>query len=276
MTAVKYRSSSVRQTVTLHNHLSEPVDSVVLRYITLDREGRFEPEYSLLPKDFSSEQSAYTDEIVRTIQPGKISSAKVDVLTGTHELAVGVSEYRTASGRWVRLSTEQITYRTSEGDVIYPTEDPQAYTLMSDEDYTRARGIMFGYTSFVLPAYARSNYLLPPGMYVVEVNPDSIAHMAGLAVGDVVTAIDGVSGTAPYCAELAKLKMLDGESAALTYWRNNRSHETLISLDMEQPESAEAPAVSVADELLKYAELLEKGLLTQEEYDLLKQQLLGL
>lgn len=277
VTAVGYRSTNVRQKVTIKNNLDEAIEYLELRYITLDSEGKFKPDYSKLPEDFSEEQSAFTDEISKKIGAGKTGSMTVHVLSNAHALAVGVSAYRTEAGKTVRLSTEQITYCTSDGSVIYPSEDPQDYTVMSDEDYARAREVMFGYTSFVMPSFAQTQYLCPAGMFVVTVNPDSIAHMAGLAVGDVVTAIDGVSGTHPYCAELAKLKMLDGETVTLTYWRNNQSHDVPISLSMEAPaeEAPEQQPLSIADELLKYADLLEKGFITQEEYDLLKQKLLS-
>ena len=36
------------------------------------------------------------------------------------------------------------------------------------------------------------------------------------------------------------------------------------------------PQVSVADELMKYGELYEKGLLTEEEFNAMKKKLLGL
>lgn len=277
VTAVGYRSTHVRQKVTVKNNLDEAIEYFELRYITLDSEGRFKPDYSQLAEDFSEEQSAFTDEITKSVKPGKSVSVTVDMLTNAHTLAVGVSAYRTESGKTVRLSTEQITYYTSGKSVIYPSMDSQNYTLMSDEDYARAREVMFGYSSFELPFFAQTQYLLPAGMFVVTVNPDSIAHMAGLAVGDVVTAIDGVSASNPYCVEFAKLKMLDGETVTLTYWRNNQSHDTQLSLNMEAPAEEESTqtASSLADELLKYADLLEKGLITQEEYDLLKQKLLG-
>lgn len=277
VTAVSYRSTTVRQKVTVKNNLDEAIEYFELRYITLDSEGRFKPDYSNLPEDFSQEQSSFTDEISKKIGAGKTGSVTVDVLSSAHTLAVGVSAYRTESGQTVRLAAEQITYCTSAGNTLYPSMDPQTCIVMSDADFARAREVMFGYTSFDLPFFAQTQYLLPTGDYVLIVNPDSIAHMAGLAVGDVVTAIDGVPASNPYCAELAKLKMLDGETVTLTYWRNNQSHDTLISLHMEAPaeEESEQATLSLADELLKYADLLERGLITQEEYDLLKQKLLS-
>ena len=52
---------------------------------------------------------------------------------------------------------------------------------------------------------------------------------------------------------------------------NNRPSEPASNYQ----EIFEAPKFSAADELLKYAELYEKGLLTKEEFDLKKEQLLN-
>lgn len=232
--AVDYRCGSARQKVTVKNHLDEAIESFALRYITLDAGGRFKPDHGCLPEGFAQEQSAFTDEIAKTVGAGKTGSVSVEVRSGAPVLAVGVSGYRTASGRQVRLAVEQITYCTSEGDVLWPREDPQAYAVMSDGERARANGMMLGYTSVELPFFAQAQYQLPAGDYVLAVTPDSIAHRAGLAAGDVVTAIDGVPGTNPCCTELAKLKLLDGETVLLTYWRNQASHDVPLALFSEE------------------------------------------
>lgn len=43
-----------------------------------------------------------------------------------------------------------------------------------------------------------------------------------------------------------------------------------------KPSNSEKTSFSVADELIKYKELLDAGVLSQEEFDKKKQQLLGI
>jgi len=47
-------------------------------------------------------------------------------------------------------------------------------------------------------------------------------------------------------------------------------------LETAAAKTAPAPAVSAADELKKFKELLDMGIITQEEFDAKKKQLLGL
>ena len=66
---------------------------------------------------------------------------------------------------------------------------------------------------------------------------------------------------------------------------NYEIHETISKILLERQEKAKAPAASPAqtvvnptsaDELKKYKELLDSGVITQEEFDAKKKQLLGL
>ena len=65
--------------------------------------------------------------------------------------------------------------------------------------------------------------------------------------------------------------------------KNNEEAEIIVSFIRKQVEEIKnAPAgggvqqISTADELKKYKELLDLGVLTQEEFDVKKKQLLGL
>ncbi len=55
-----------------------------------------------------------------------------------------------------------------------------------------------------------------------------------------------------------------------------RQHDILDKLQKDTQQPAPSAAVSAADELKKYKELLDMGILTQEEFDAKKKQLLGL
>lgn len=125
--------------------------------------------------------------------------------------------------------------------------------------------------------------MLPEGEYILKIEPNSLAQAAGLQIGDVIVRINSVDVKTVNFAEKAKLDMLNGKDAVIEYWRANQIHTTIFSLDPErmkaqsQPADAEAeaePVLSIADELLKYGELLEKGLITQDEYETLKKKLL--
>ena len=56
---------------------------------------------------------------------------------------------------------------------------------------------------------------------------------------------------------------------------NNTIHDVLFSLKQQKRNVAqERPASSVADELLKFKNLLDMGVITQEEFDKKKRELL--
>lgn len=75
------------------------------------------------------------------------------------------------------------------------------------------------------------------------------------------------------------LKRENGEKVALVLKCDKKYLQTLSLLivddtDVEVPQAS--PAVSAADEILKFKQLLDEGILTQEEFDSKKKQLLGI
>ena len=51
---------------------------------------------------------------------------------------------------------------------------------------------------------------------------------------------------------------------------------SIITKSQEQGNTANTEGVSEADEILKFKKLLDAGIITQEEFDLKKKQLLGI
>ena len=80
----------------------------------------------------------------------------------------------------------------------------------------------------------------------------------------------GISGLQPIVLRHTSLK--DFESLHQAWLDYNNPHNKEPSSEKEVTETQ----VSTADELMKYAELYEKGLLTEEEFTALKKKLLGL
>ena len=73
----------------------------------------------------------------------------------------------------------------------------------------------------------------PRGALVTEIAPDSPAEAAGLASGDVITAIDGVAVQDPEALNYRVATKPVGSVAELTLWRNGA--ETTAALEMGAP-----------------------------------------
>ena len=197
-------------------------------------------------------------------------------------IAVGVFSYHTVTNQTKTLAAEQVTFRKSDGSTIYPTDEETEIRSMDSEDYNEARKLKFGFSENTIQYYAESFYMMPEGYYITDVEPNSMAEQAGLQVGDVVISYDGDKVNYPYATEYAKLKILAGETVEVKYWRGNKEYTTQFSLDEDEDNvqdtdtsSDNTEQHSVASELLKLSELLEKGILTQEEFDKQKAKLLN-
>jgi len=90
----------------------------------------------------------------------------------------------------------------------------------------------------VSPSAARY-YDMVEGVYVYGVEEGSCAETAGLAVGDVITAIDGTA--VAETAELAKAvkSYCAGDSAVLTVWRDQEYLQITVVFDEELPAAPE-------------------------------------
>jgi len=194
-------------------------------------------------------------------------------------IAIGIFSYHTTSGKTIKLAAEQTCFTKSDGTIISPQNEDMEVRSMSTSDYDEARKIKFGYSFYPVQYYAESFYMMPSGDYLGLVDEGSMAEKAGLKAGDVLISFDGDKAVFPYASEYAKLRILAGDKVEVKYWRNNKEYTTYFALDMDESAEKEidpnTEQFSVADELLKLADLLDKGIITQEEFDAQKAKLLG-
>ena len=264
---------------TYKNNLDEPIDYIEYYIIPYNSNGNVTSGSTLDNYDILA--GSYSENV--TVKPNSTKTIEYDWseydVRDFPTIAVGIFSYHTVGGKTVGLAAEQTSFRKSDGSVVLPTDEDMEVRSMSPSDYDEARRIKFGYSSYSIQYYAEPFYMMPSGDYLAIVDSDSMAEKAGLKVGDVLISYNGDKAVYPYAAEYAKQKILAGEKVEVKYWRANKEYTTFFALDMDEAEEqgndSNEVQYSVADELLKLADLLEKGILTQEEFDAQKEKLLG-
>lgn len=152
-------------------------------------------------------------------------------------------------------------------------------------------------TSFPNHAYVGSGfaYVESPkkGLQLAEVDLEGPFALAGLVEGDVVTRVAGERWKTFDDFYDGLHKAIDGDTYEVEFYRGNEKMEAVVArsfkadigpLDYElvpfgqanEPTVVVRSEVSTADELAKFADLLAKGIITQQEFDAQKAKLLGL
>lgn len=186
--------------------------------------------------------------------------------------AIAVISYHTASGEVVTISPDQLTFYFSDGTVQYPSEDIEPY-VYSDTESSELSQIKLGATTKNIYPWTADYYSVEQGLYLLEVQPGTLLGMAGLQAGDIITEMDGKPAIEVRAVHDAQRKLLNNESVEISYSRNGVADTVIIPIDVnaEQASIETAPSNETPEEkLARYDELLGKGLITQDEYDLLK------
>lgn len=192
-------------------------------------------------------------------------------------LAFAVTHYSTVSGKEYYIAPEGMTFMTSKGTRIFPQDKTLEFIAVTQEYKDKTSPIRLGFNGYWLPYFIAPYYSFPAGRYLTEIEPNSMAEAAGLEIGDVITKIDGNSIWAPASLGNAESKIADGETVEVEYCRGNQYYTTYFALDMssvKKTASEENAQVSGADEILKYKQLLDSGVITQEEFDSVKKRIL--
>lgn len=271
-------------TITFKNNLDVPVKEIYYSYLQYSSTGSLLTKHARSLEKIAEEPFSLAFSEYSTLQPGKtltrqyffegVDPRSSDVTYG------GVCSYVLSTGETVTYTLDQMRFTGTDGSILYPLDESEPFQL-TDEEKEKLDGFQLGVTYVTLYKRIASDYNSLPGFFITEVTPDSLVDLAGLRKGDMITAFDEIEATASYAVERAKLRIMDGNTVTVYYRRNNENRTVEMSLDMDPVNEStavatnEKDATSILDELQRCGDLLERGLITQEEYDLIKQKLLG-
>ncbi len=141
------------------------------------------------------------------------------------------------SGRVIGIVTAKYSDSGVEGlGFAVPINDAVAIAEdLITKGYVSGKAYM-GIKADTLPASVSQYYGLPAGAYVTEVEPGSCAEKAGLEVGDIITAMDGVRITSDDELTSVKKGYRAGDSAEITVSRSNGDMVLTIIFDEEVPD----------------------------------------
>ena len=87
-----------------------------------------------------------------------------------------------------------------------------------------------GITGESLSAFDQHYYLLPPGLYITQVEPDSPADLAGIEPGDILLTLDGESITSPEALERILYSRQVGDRVEVTIYRAGHQGSATLTL----------------------------------------------
>lgn len=263
----------------VYNNSGEKIDNVKALCVPFGSDGKvisdkaISFEYNLLTKDWGVHETISNKSKGMHIY---VNDEYAGWETKTAKsFAIGIVSYHTASGNTVVFAPDDVTYYYTDGRIKYPENDPEPY-IYSDEESAKIAEVRTGLTLKNIYPFTAEFYGTKQGLYVLDVAGNSLGDRAGFKAGDIITSMDGKPSILVPTQHEAARKLLNGETVEYTYIRNGRENSVGVSMNMEpvMVEVSTNSALSIADELLKYGELLERGLITQEEYDALKKKLI--
>ncbi len=136
-----------------------------------------------------------------------------------------MAEDRAAAAEMIRISGQHgVPVIVIDGHVVIGFDRARLAELLA------ARKPDLGLSVTAAAAYGQKHGLaLPQGAFVGAVRPGSLGAAAGLAAGDVITAVAGrpVRDDADLEAALAGLR---GRHVVLTYWRDGETYDSELAL----------------------------------------------
>ncbi|MBE5773054.1 MAG: PDZ domain-containing protein [Clostridiales bacterium] len=276
ITSLKY--SNQECSYRIKNGTDETIDSVRAVVIPYGSDGKaftdkaITYEYNVLTKDWGIDEAIKAGDSGRTMT---VNNEYVGYeLTVASRFAIGVISYHVKSGRTFVYDPENVVFYITDGTVKYPESGSAQPFVFSDSRSAELDAVRFGYSTKTIYPWTAQFYGTHEGLYVTSVANSSLAEKAGIQSGDIILTFDGNSSLSVEAEQRARWKLLHGESVEVTYQRAGQIYTVSVSTDMEPVVQNNGSSLSIADELLKYADLLERGLITQEEFDAFKQKLL--
>ena len=266
------------------NNTESTIDHIELKILPFDAGGKV----YILDKTLTSDKPGLTGSYTysrRAIRPHSTVDLAFDI-TDLHDyntkyFGAYIVNYHTSDGNDYAYSPEQAYLYKSDNSVEYPTDESEP-DCMADSVFDKANAVKLGLVNGSISPWTSSLYMLPEGVFVFSVDENGTLDQAGITAGDVLLAFDDTPILSGHSWEYARLKMLDGETVTVHYWRSNQEHTTLIALDMDSinpepsvSEEAQPESDDIVAQLQQVADLYEKGLLTEEEYETAKSKILN-
>lgn len=133
------------------------------------------------------------------------------------------------TAKYSATGVEGIGFAIPISDAAHIANQILEYGYVTDKAY-------MGITCTTVSSSVAQSYNMVEGAYVNSVGEDSAAEKAGLAVGDIITALDGkeVAGSSELTGMIKQYHA--GETAELTVWRDGEEQTLSITFDEKQPE----------------------------------------
>ncbi len=274
---VRFDSSTAYMDIV--NNTDETVDTIKMKVLTYDVGGKIYGTTKNLSNTELGLTGSYTIGNL-AFKPGQSGETLLNIYDlldyNTKYIGVYIDEYHTTSGNYYAYSPDQVYVYKSDSSIEFPTDESKP-AVMNEEKYLYANTVKFGCTTGKITDWLSPFYLYHSGAWISDIREGSTFDLAGFKVDDVIIAFDDVDVLSGFSWEYVKLKMLEGKSVSVHYWRNNKECTTEIALDMNLPLEKETESYnSLADELERIISLYEKGALTDEEYAIAKEKILSL
>ncbi len=137
-------------------------------------------------------------------------------------------------GQVVGINAENLgTFASSEGNLglAVPIDDAKNIVdELIEHGYIPGRPSL-GASGQSVTATAQAYYRLPAGVYVEELEPNGAAERAGIQIGDIITAIDGMSVGSIEELNLIKNRYKSGDKVTVTLFRNDELMSVVLILD---------------------------------------------
>ncbi len=219
--------------VTVANNTDAVIDDISLRAFTYNANGDIQGNSTVLDYDHFGMGGLW--KFTDGIRPGGTTTYEVDISfmldDSITSASACVSAYHTTDGFFYEVAPEQMCIVHSDGTIDYPADASEPAAL-SNTEAERASGMPFGVSLLRVYPWLSSYYSTHAGDLITSVGEGSVFEAAGMKVGDIVLALDGVDSLGWNTWERAKLKMLDGEKVDLRFWRDGQAFSTLIARDM--------------------------------------------
>ena len=170
------------------------------------------------PLDIDGGYTMNTIQTDAAINPGNSGGALVNM---NGEL-VGIN-----SAKYVATGYEGLGFAITVEEALPIIEDLKEYGEVKGRSKLGVSGMM-------IDSLVANYYNLKEGFYVAEITN---ANAGTLQVGDVITAVDGMSISSESDIKNALQKKEAGDSVTVQYWRNGNSQETtivLVSADLQE------------------------------------------